>query len=238
MTFVVMIVIFTFVLPRFQSLYTGQALPGVTRAVLAVSRLFTAHLPALLLGFAGALGLGLLLSRLPGARLLWDRLTLWGPVLGRYRRVIVTARFARTLSSLYASGLPILSALDAAGDALGNAWLRRILPRVSEGVRGGAPLSQALALVPVFDPKLRATVAVGEESGRLDVMLLSVADAFDYDAEQAATRMVTLLEPLCIILMAAVVGVLVVAVMLPVLGMYGALDAEPLPTLGRALLRL
>ena len=230
-TVLVVIVIFTFVLPQFLELYEGKELPAITQAVISVSELFTKNGHILLLAAAGLLLVIYVLRQLTAVRTWWDRLKLRLPLVGRLLRIIATARFARTLSSLYASGLSILTALDISKGTLGNAYLARQFDGAIQEVRRGLPLSQALDKVDGLDKKLAATIAVGEESGRLEAMLLSVADSFEYESSEAAGRLVTLMEPLCIVIMAAIIGTIMVAVMLPIMGMYDSIESAGNPTL-------
>ena len=138
--------------------------------------------------------------------------------------MIYTARFSRTLSSLYSSGMPIAQALQTAGGTVGNIYVERQFDQVITMVRGGAPLSQALREVDGFLRKLSSTILVGEESGRLDVMLDAVAMTMEGEAEEATKRLVTLLEPALIGVMALLVGFIIIAVMLPIYQSYGAIE--------------
>ena len=135
-------------------------------------------------------------------------------------KIIYTARFARTLSSLYSSGLAMINALTIGGATIGNSYLQGQFPAVIEQVRNGEPLSASIKLIDGFDAKLVATIYIGEESGNLDSMLESVADSFDYEAEMATTRLVTFIEPVMIIIMAVVVGGIMLSVMLPIMTLY------------------
>ena len=225
LTVVIVTAIFTLILPRFIGLYGDRELPPITRVVLAASRLFTGHYMALLLAAVVVL-LGILLLRQWGAARVWmDRLKLSLPVLGGLFRIIATARFARTLSALYASGLSILTALEVARGTVGNHFIAAQFGRLISDVESGAALSEALEGVRGFDQKLSATVAVGEQSGKLEAMLLAVSDAFDHEAAESAARLVSILEPFCIIVMAAIIGTIMVAVLLPILGMYDSLGS-------------
>ena len=146
------------------------------------------------------------------------------PGFGRLFKVIYTARFARTLSSLYSSGMPIAQAIGIAGETVGNTYVEEQFDMVVTQVRSGIALSQALHEVDGFLLKLSSTILVGEESGQLDVMLDSIAATLEEDAEQATKRMVTLLEPILIICMAVVVGFIMIAVMLPIYQSYAAIE--------------
>ena len=146
------------------------------------------------------------------------------PVFGKLFKIIYTARFARTLSSLYSSGMPIATALGIAGNTIGNSYVEGQFEQVVALVRSGIPMSQALREVDGLQKKLASTILVGEESGRLDVMLDSIALSLEADAEEATKRMVTLMEPLLIMMMAVIVGFIMIAVMLPIYESYSAIE--------------
>lgn len=164
-----------------------------------------------------------LLFLLPRIRRERDRWKLHLPVLGRLLRTIYTARFARTLSSLYTAGLPMISALQIGSRIIGNAYLEEQFVQVIEKVRAGQPLSAALWAVDGFVKKFSSAVMIGEETGKLDEMLESMAESLDYEAEQAIDRMMTLIEPTMIVMMAVIVGFIMIAVITPIYGSYQSL---------------
>lgn len=213
----VVIVIVTFVLPQFSDLFsTMDSLPAVTLALMAFSDFMVTKWYLLLRA----------LRRSPSVRLALDRGKLTMPVFGKLHRIICTARFARTISSLYASGLPIITALQTARDTIGNAYIASQFDAVLAQVRSGVSLSAALESVDGFQRKLCSSIAVGEETGQLDSMLDSIADSMEYDAQQASRRMMTILEPMLIVLMAFVVGFIIIAVMSPIIGSYSAIEGS------------
>ena len=221
----VVIVIVTFVLPQFSDLFsTMDSLPAVTLALMAFSDFMVTKWYLLLLGLAALAAALRALLRSPSVRLALDRCRLTMPVFGRLHRIICTARFARTISSLYASGLPIITALQTARDTIGNAYIASQFDAVLAQVRSGVSLSAALESVDGFQRKLCSSIAVGEETGQLDSMLDSIADSMEYDAQQASRRMMTILEPMLIVLMAFVVGFIIIAVMSPIIGSYSAIE--------------
>ena len=166
------------------------------------------------------------LLRVPSVRLALDRGKLTMPVFKQLHRIICTASFARTISSLYASGLPIITALQTARDTIGNAYIASQFDAVLAQVRSGVSLSAALESVDGFQRKLCSSIAVGEETGQLDSMLDSIADSMEYAAQQASRRMMTILEPMLIVLMAFVVGFIIIAVMSPIIGSYSAIESS------------
>ena len=223
----VVIVIVTFVLPQFSELFsTMDSLPGVTLALMAFSNFMVTKWYLMLLGVAAVVMVIRTLLRIPAVRLEMDRRKLKMPVFGPLNQVICMARFARTISSLYSSGLPIVTALQTARDTIGNAYIVSQFDDVLVQVRSGVSLSAALENVDGFQRKLCSSIAVGEETGRLDSMLDSIADSMEYDAQQASKRMMTILEPMLIVLMAFVVGFIIIAVMSPIIGSYSAIESS------------
>ena len=223
----VVIVIVTFVLPQFSDLFsTMDSLPGVTLALMAFSNFMVTKWYLMILGVAAVVVVIRTLLRIPAVRLEMDRRKLKMPVFGPLNQVICTARFARTISSLYSSGLPIVTALQTARDTIGNAYIISQFDDVLVQVRSGVSLSAALENVDGFQRKLCSSIAVGEETGRLDSMLDSIADSMEYDAQQASKRMMTILEPMLIVLMAFVVGFIIIAVMSPIIGSYSAIESS------------
>ena len=120
--------------------------------------------------------------------------------------------------------MPLAPALQTAGGTVGILYVEQQFEKVTGMVRSGVPLSQALKEVDGFLRKLSSTILVGEESGRLDVMLDSIAMTMEQEAEEATKRLVTLLEPVLICVMALLVGFIIVAVMLPIYESYGAIE--------------
>ena len=164
----VVIVIVTFVLPQFSDLFsTMDSLPAVTLALMAFSDFMVTKWYLLLLGLAALAAALRALLRVPSVRLALDRGKLTMPIFGQLHRIICTARFARTISSLYASGLPIITALQTARDTIGNAYIVSQFDAVLAQVRSGVSLSAALESVDGFQRKLCSSIAVGEETGQL-----------------------------------------------------------------------
>ena len=222
----VVLVIFTFVIPRFVSMYQNVELPLPTRIVMAMSDFMVANGVYLFIGIVAAVLALMYIFRKPGPRRALDHMMIKIPRIGKLMQTIYTARFARTLSSLYVSGIPMIQALTVAQATVGNKYIEAQFRQVIEHLGNGRTLSQAISIVDGFETKLKSTIMIGEESGRLESMLESVADQFDYDSEVASQRMVAMLEPLFIIIMAFVVGFVVISVLLPIFNMYGAIAGE------------
>ena len=223
----VLVVLMTFVVPQFKDMFDQmESLPFLTELLFSVSDLVATHWLSLALGiFVLVMGLRLLMA-LPAVRLQWDRLILHAPVVGKLNRKICTARFARTLSNLYSGGVPIIATLIAARDAVDNTWIASQFDTVLRNVRAGHSLSETLSAVDGFEKKMSASIAVGEETGKLDSLLATISETLDYEAESATKRLVTLLEPLMIVIMAVIVGCVVVAVIMPIYLSYGTIGGS------------
>ena len=222
---VIVILIVTFILPQFQSLFDQmESLPMITNILIAVSNFLVQKWYIALLAAAVIVALIRIIVGIPSVRrgVDWLKVHMWG--FGKLFKVVYTARFARTLSSLYSSGMPLVSAVGVAAKTIGNGYVESQFDEVITMVRGGVPLSQGLREVDGLLKKLFSTILVGEESGRLDVMLDSIAETLEADAEQATKRMVTLLEPILIIFMALIVGCIMIGVMLPIYQSYSAIE--------------
>lgn len=221
----VIIFILSYLVPQFQDIFdTMESLPLPTVILLGMSSGIKKYWPFIILVIA-VLIFGInLLFRIPKVRWKKDQLKLRLPVIGNLLRKIYTARFARTLCSLYSSGIPIIQALQIGSSTVGNRYIEDQFERVIDEIRRGESLSASLMQIDGFQKKLSSAILVGEETGSLDEMLDSIADSLEFEAERALERLVTLMEPILIILMAFVIGFVVVAVILPIYESYSTID--------------
>ena len=224
-TLLVMLAIFLLVLPKFFAVLEGFELPMITRIVISISNFLKDNWYFLIIGvFVFIVVIRYILS-IPRVRLKYDGLKLRLPAIGKLLKIIYTARFARTLSSLYSSGITMLHALEITGTIITNKYIGNQFTQLIKDVRNGESLSDAIRKIDGFDNKLPNTILIGEESGRLDTMLISTADSFDYEAEQATTAIVSFMEPVMVIVIAMVILVVILSVMLPMMTLYGSLGA-------------
>ncbi|MCI8282599.1 MAG: type II secretion system F family protein [Lachnospiraceae bacterium] len=227
MSVAVVILIVTFILPQFEELFSEmERLPVPTEILMACSDFLIHEWYLAILAVFLLVVILRILGRVRKVRRILDYGKVHLPVVGKLNQVIYTARFSRTLSSLYSSGMPVVSALQTAGETIGNEYIKEQIPKATAKVRSGVPLSQALLEIDGFLRKLSSTILVGEESGRLDRMLDSIAMAMEEEAEAATKRLVTLLEPVMICIMALLVGFIIVAVMLPIYESYGTIETS------------
>ncbi|MCL2095736.1 MAG: type II secretion system F family protein [Oscillospiraceae bacterium] len=213
-------VIFTLILPETFSLFEDMPLPLITRVMFALSRFFRSYWLRTIAGVLIITAFVKYLSGIYKVSLWYDKKKLKFILFGRLLKTIYTARFARTLSSLYSGGVSIIDSLEISASVIGNKFIREQLNGLIENVRNGELLSEAAGKISGFDKKLAAYVLIGEESGNLDGMLISAAESLDYEAETAAEGMTRLLEPLLIVSMAAIICFIMLSVMLPVFDLY------------------
>lgn len=223
---VVVMILFCYIMPKFMDVFANLELPAVTVALMAASGFMKRNWLWVLFGIVVLYVIAKAVLELPQIRLEVDRIKLKIPKIGILIQTIYTARFARTLCSLYTSGLPIMTALQVSKDTIGNRYLESQFDETIAMVRRGESLSDALAHIDGFHKKLAGNVAIGEETGSLDTMLISAADNFEYESEQAISRLISFLEPAMIIVMAVIVGMIMIAVMLPLLNMYAEIEAS------------
>ncbi|MHB8835019.1 MAG: type II secretion system F family protein [Candidatus Methylomirabilia bacterium] len=208
-------VLMVFVVPRFAEVFgdMGARLPAPTRVLMAVSeflRRFWWLLAAGVAAAAAALALG---ARTPRWRTWWDRHVLGLPLAGDLAVKIQVSRFARVFGTLIASGVPILRALEIVTGTLTNSVFSNSLANVQTGLKEGQGVAEPLRRAGVFPPLFLHMVAVGEETGRLEEMMLTVAASFDRDVETAARRLLSLIEPIIILIMGLVIGAIILSIL-------------------------
>lgn len=221
---VVLIIIMGFVLPQFESLFAQmESLPVTTRILMGISN-FVANYWYLLIFFCVILFMIIkVVFAIPSVKLWRDKMELRIPKIGRLKKIIYTARFARTLSSLYSAGIPIITCLQIAKATIGNSYIESQFEKLIADVRSGETLSSGVDKIDGFVKKLPSSINIGEETGALDHMLISIADQMDYDSEIATEKMVAMLEPVMIVIMAVVVGFIMISIIQPIYGSYQAI---------------
>jgi len=212
-------VLLIFVLPKFATMFAdlGQALPLSTRMMLAISDAFSSvwTIPAIVAIVGGTYGLYRYAST-GKRRYALDAFKLRMPVLGSLLRRMEVARFGRTLGTLLRSGVPMLQALDIVREVATNQVIARTVAEVQVGVREGAGMAAPLGRSGSFPPLAMQMIAVGEDTGKLDEMLLSTADYFDTEVRNEVKRLTSLLEPMMILVMGLIVGFMVISMLMAV----------------------
>lgn len=224
LTVVVTVVLMTFVVPLFADIFKEMELPAITRVVMGISNALTDNFVQIASAVLIICAAVYFIMQVESVKLSFDKFKLKIPVVGKLLKIIYTARFARTLASLYSSGLSIINALQISKDTIGNRYLASQFEDVVRSVRSGNSLAASLAAVVGFDKKLSETIAVGEETGQLDTLLISVADSYDYDSDMAIKRLMTMVEPVMIIILAVFVVIIMLSVLLPIFSMYSQIE--------------
>jgi general secretion pathway protein F len=215
----VLTALFTVVIPKITKIFedTKATLPWTTKLLIGVSAFMSTWWWALLL-LAG-LGLwGFLRWKgTPAGRARWDRAKLTFPVVGRLIRTIAIGRFARTLATLLKSGVPLLGAMDIVKNVVGNVRLAEVIEQARQAIQEGESIAAPLKRSGEFPPLVHHMVSVGERSGSLEEMLGNVADAYEDQVETTVAALTSLLEPVMIIGMGAVVAFIVFSILMPIL---------------------
>ena len=219
---VVTAVILIFVVPQFESLFQGFGadLPAFTRMVVNLSRFMQAWWWAILGGAVG--GMVFLVEshkRSAKVRRKTDELSLRIPIIGKILDLSANARFARTLSTMFASGVPLVDAMASVAGATGNAVYSDAVLEMRDAVSTGQQLNFAMRQTGLFPEMVVQMVAIGEEAGSLSDMLAKAADFFEEDLDNMIDSLTTLMEPIIIVFLGVVVGGLVVAMYLPIFKM-------------------
>ena len=218
-------ILLTVVLPRLFSMLQEMSheLPLPTVILLGVSHLLAEHWLIIFTGLIGAVaGIWKYLSTEAGAEL-WDKAKLRLPLIGPVCQAAALGRFARTLGTLVRSGVSLLPALKIVEQTIGNRMLAAQIARVAEETRGGDSLAAPLRALGVFPRAVVQMIAVGEESGRLDEMLLKVADIEERHMRARTKTLISLIAPALILAVGLVVGFMVIAILLPIFKMSHAI---------------
>lgn len=216
----VMIMLFTFVLPQFFTMFEGQEIPAITAVFMAISKFMTNNWLLILLAILMLICIlkGLKDNDRTGKKI--DQIILSLPIFGKLFGKIVMGHFANAMSILYASGVTIVKALEISSGTVGNRYIAEKLVHVREKVEKGVALSQALQSEELFDKMFWSMVHIGEESGNLETMFFKLSEYLEQESEAAVQKMMAVLEPLILILIAVVIGCVVASVLLPIYSMY------------------
>ncbi|NOT16433.1 MAG: type II secretion system F family protein [Methylotenera sp.] len=217
--FIITAVIMIFVIPAFKELFSsfGADLPGPTVVVMNISDIFVEWWWAIF----GSLGFGLWFffytwKRSETMQATMDRLILKVPVFGELIRKATIARFARTMATMFAAGVPLVEALDSVAGAAGNRVYYDATKRIQSEISTGTSLTVAMQNVEVFPNMVLQMTAIGEESGALDSMLSKVADFYEAEVDDAVDALASLMEPIIMVVLGVLIGGLVIAMYMPI----------------------
>jgi len=217
--FVITAVIMIFVIPAFKDVFKsfGADLPAPTLLVIAISDFFVAYWWAIFgIIFGGLYFFFESWKRSEKVQMAMDRLLLRLPIFGDIIRKAVIARWSRTLSTMFAAGVPLVESLDSVGGAAGNYVYKAATKQIQSEVSTGTSLTNAMTNVNLFPNMVTQMVAIGEESGALDSMLSKVADFFEQEVDDAVEAMSSLMEPIIMVVLGTLIGGMVVAMYLPI----------------------
>lgn len=222
---VVIVYIMVSVVPRFEDAFRslGGKLPAPTQFLIDTSRFLADRWWVLLLGVAAVVGIVVAIGRSAGGRRFFDKLKMRMPVFGPIVHGTQIARFSRTLGTLSASGVERLRSLDIVADAAGNVIFEDGVRVVQTAVREGESMARPMGETKLFDDVVVNMVDVGEETGELDKMLLKVADVYEAQVDNRVGALMSILEPVLIVVLGLVVGFIVVALFLPLLSIQDLL---------------
>jgi type IV pilus assembly protein PilC len=223
---IVLLAMVAFLIPVFENTFRefGSDLPPITKLTVGMSHMLTSRWYVLFAVVVGVVVAFRRWKRSSWGRPQWDRFRLHFPFkIGPVVQKIALARWSRTLSSLVASGVPILQAIEITGRTAGNAVVEKAMADVTASVKAGGTISAPLKDAPVFPAMVVQMVGVGEETGALETMLSKVADFYEDEVETAVKGLTSLLEPLMIIVVGGIVGFIVISMYMPLFKVYDAI---------------
>jgi type IV pilus assembly protein PilC len=226
----IMVFLMLVIVPRFEQIFedmlgSKDKLPGLTKMVIGFSRWMGANIWYLLIIGAVLFISWKLFSNTKGGRLTIDRMKLKMPLFGDVQRKTAISRFTRTLGTLVTSGVPILQALNITRETAGNVVVSDAITKVHDSVKEGESMVGPLEGSGVFPPMVISMVDVGEETGQLPEMLLKIADVYEDEVDNSVSALTSMLEPLMIVMLALVVGVIVLALFLPLIQVIQGLSS-------------
>jgi len=214
-----MVMLLVYVVPKVTKIFedVDATLPLPTRVLMAVSSALSNYWYIFILLIPAAIYMIRRYLRTPKGRSWWDRKILTLPLFGKINRLIIIARFSRTLATLIASGVPLLTALDIVKNIITNTRLKEVIEDTRDNVREGASVGETLKKSGEFPPLVTHMIMIGEKTGDLERMLVRIADTYDADVDNTLSTLTTLLEPIMILVMAGVVSFIVLSILLPIM---------------------
>ena len=226
-TLALVVVMLKWVVPTFEKMFADfgkQALPAPTQILIDLSKSFAQTWYLWAIGLAGIIVSITLFKRSKFGRESLDRLYIIMPVVGPVIRKIAVARFTRTLGTLLTSGVPILEALMTVAKASGNSVIERAVLFARDRISEGRNMSEPLKDAKVFPGMVVQMIAVGEQTGQLDVMCNKIADFYDDEVDVAVASLTSLLEPMMMVVIGGIVGFMIIAMYLPVFSLAGTIE--------------
>lgn len=223
----VMIVMLVKVIPSYEDMFDqlGGELPAITKAMVALSDFIIAHwLLLIVIIIVSIVGI-MMFKKTEIGQMVFGTIARKIPIFGKLTVKNAASNYARTLSTLIYSGLPMIEALAITADTMANYIYKQALKKAKDEVAKGVPLSEPLEDSKLFPPMVTHMTRIGEETGDLEGMLNRLADYYDEEVEMTTQTVMAALEPMIILVLAGIVAVLVAAIMSPMLAMYGQMDS-------------
>jgi type IV pilus assembly protein PilC len=220
--FIITVILLIFVIPQFEQLFSGFGadLPAMTKFVVKMSEWMQAYWWALFGVIAITVKVGIEAKKRSKAfNIFLDRYLLKAPVVGTILHKAAIARYARTLSTMFAAGVPLVEAMDSVSGAVGNVVYREAVIKMRDEVSTGTQINVAMKQANLFPHMVIQMTAIGEEAGSVDTMLSKVADFYEAEVDDAVDNMTALLEPIIMAFLGVVIGGLVIAMYLPIFQM-------------------
>ncbi|MBH1939781.1 type II secretion system F family protein [Mobilitalea sibirica] len=224
----VIVLMLAFVIPTFMDMFADMdmEMPKVTLAIMSASN-FLINRWYFVLGIIVIISVALIIYKNTySGKMVFAKIGLKLPLIGKLNIKTASARFSRTLSTLLAAGIPLMDAIDITARTMDNILIKKMLMQSKEEVARGVPLSIPLMSSGIFPPMVYHMTKIGEETGNIEVMLNKIADYYDEEVEVATQALVAAMEPLIIIIMAVVVGGLILAILQPMFSMYEQMDSS------------
>jgi len=211
----------TFILPQFVGVFAqfGGELPFLTQILVTATNLFNSYWYIFFIVFAALVAAFSAYIKTPNGKLNFDKFKLNAPIFGEINRKSAVARFTRILGTLIKSGVPILEALQVSSNAIGNLVISSAVLGAKTKIKEGQSISGPLAASGVFPPMVTQMIMVGEESGELEEMLVNVANFYDEEVDRTVEKLTAIIEPVMMLGIALVIGVMVIAMYLPIFNM-------------------
>ncbi|MDD4402380.1 MAG: type II secretion system F family protein, partial [Desulfitobacteriaceae bacterium] len=226
LTVCVVILLMVFVLPVFIEMFStsGVKLPLPTRILVGISNSLTGYWYIYLTVISAASLIWMRFLKNEDGRLKWDRYKVNMPIIGKLNLIIISAQFARTMSTMMQSGIPLLKSLEITSRVLGNKYYEKCITEIGEDIRKGIALSTSIKKADIFPILMTSMISIGEESGTLENILVKTSLLYDEESDTAISKLVGMLEPLMIIIMALVVGFIVISIIVPMFSMMSLVD--------------
>ncbi len=227
---IVVVIMLAWVIPSFKGMFAefgaADQLPALTQFVIGASEGFISNVHWIVLITAAVVFGVTWIYRQPAGKHFFHRALLVLPILGPVMRKISVARFTRTLGTLLSAGVPILDALDVVKKSAGNVVVEGAIHQTSEKIREGRTMAEPLMETNVFPPMVVQMIGVGEQTGALDTMLNKIADFYEEEVDIAVAALTSLLEPLMMVFIGGIVGVILISMYLPIFSIAGKVNAE------------